>query len=116
MKNLLLILLGFSFLEIYFLIKLADHIGGLPVILLLAASAFAGWQLIKSELHALLNRAFAPSSSFFGEFPATRLIAGILLIIPGILSDIVAIILLLWPKKPQEPDSGIIEGRFHRMD
>ncbi len=116
MKNLLFILLGFSFLEIYFLIKLADHIGGLPVMLLLAASAFAGWQLIKSELHVLLNRAFAPASPFSGEFPATRLIAGILLIIPGILSDIVAIVLLLWPRKPQEPDSGIIEGRFHRVD
>lgn len=114
MKNLLLILLGFSFLEIYFLIRLADHIGGLPVMALLAASAFAGWQMIRSEFHSLLRRAFAPSS--FSEFPAKKLIAGILLIVPGIVSDIAAIILLLWPKKPEDSDHGIIEGKFHRMD
>ncbi len=112
MKNLLLILLAFSFLEIYFLIKLADHIGGLAVLALLAASAFAGWQLIRSEFHTLLSRAFQPT--MFSEFPARKLIAGILLIIPGIISDLAAIILLLWPKKPEE--QGIIEGKYHRMD
>ena len=116
MRNLLLILLGFSFLEIYFLIKLAEHIGGLPVVLLLAASAVGGWQMIRSEFHSLVSRAFAPSPLLFSEFPARKLIAGILLIVPGIITDIIAFILLLWPKKPDEPDSGIIEGRYHRVD
>ena len=111
LKNLLLILLAFSFLEIYFLVKLADHIGALPVILLLFASALAGWQLIRSEFHTLLIRAFKPTA--FNEFPARKLIAGILLIIPGIISDIAAIVLLLWPKKQE---TGFIEGKFHRMD
>lgn len=114
MRILLLILLGFSFLEIYFLIRLADHIGGLPVIALLAASAYAGWQLLKNEYRAFLGRVFAPTS--FDGFPARRLIAGILLILPGIISDIAAIFLLLWPKTPQDPDDAIIEGKFHRMD
>lgn len=114
MKNLLLILLGFSFLEIYFLIKLANHIGSLPVIALLLASSFAGWQLTKSELHSLLKQAFSPS--LFSEFPARKLIAGILLIMPGIMSDIIAVILLLWPKKHDDIEQGVIEGKFHRMD
>ena len=116
MKNLLLILLGFSFLEIYFLIKLAEHIGGLTVVLLLAAGAFGGWQLIRGEFHSLLNRAFSPAPLQLNEFPARKLVAGILLIVPGIISDVAAIILLLWPKKPRTPDHGIIEGRFHRID
>lgn len=116
MRNLLLILLGFSFLEIYFLIKLAEHVGGLPVILFLAASAFGGWRLIRNEFHSLLGRAFAPTPLLLSEFPARKLIAGILLIVPGIISDIAALVLLLWPRKPDAPDHGIIEGRFHRMD
>lgn len=116
MKNLLFILLGFSLLEIYFLIKLAEHIGGLPVILLVAASAYGGWQLIRSEFYSLLSSAFSPSPLPLSEFPARKLVAGILLIVPGIISDIAAIILLLWPRKPDEPDHGIIEGRYHRVD
>ncbi|HQT27577.1 MAG TPA: FxsA family protein, partial [Burkholderiales bacterium] len=92
----------------------ANHIGSLPVIALLVASSFAGWQLIRSEFHSLLRQAFAPS--LFNEFPAKKLIAGILLIIPGIMSDIVAIILLLWPKKHEGMGQDIIEGKFHRMD
>lgn len=112
----LLILLGFSFLEIYFLIKLAEYIGGLPVILFLAASAFGGWQLIRGEFHSLLNRAFAPAPLQLNEFPARKLIAGILLIVPGVITDVAAIILLLWPRKPDAPDHGIIEGRYHRID
>jgi UPF0716 protein FxsA len=116
LKNLLLILLGFSFLEIYFLIKLAEHIGSLPVILLLAASAFGGWQLIRGEFHSLLNRAFAPAPLQLNEFPARKLVAGILLIVPGIITDIAAIILLLWPRKPDAPEHGVIEGRYHRID
>ncbi|MBY0579928.1 MAG: FxsA family protein [Burkholderiales bacterium] len=114
MKILLLILLGFSVLEIYFLVKLADHIGGLAVIALLIASAYAGWQLLKSEFRSLLNRIFTPAS--FDGFPARKMIAGILLILPGIISDIAAILLLLWPRHSHEPDNGIIEGKFHRMD
>lgn len=114
MRILLAILLGFSFLEIYFLIKLADHIGGGAVLLMLAASAFAGWQLLKNEYRSFLSRVFTPAP--FGEFPAKRLIAGILLIVPGIITDIAAIFLLLWPKTQQHHDDGFIEGKFHRMD
>ena len=113
-KILLIILLAFSFVEIYFLIRLAEFAGVLPVILLLAASAWAGWQLLKSEYRTFLKRAFMPAN--LGTLPARNLVAGILLIVPGILSDLAAIVVLLWPKRTRTTEDGIIEGKFQRMD
>lgn len=114
MRILLAILLAFCFTEIYFLIKLAEHVGALPVFALIAASAYAGWQLVRHEYRSFLGRIFMPAG--LANPPARNLVAGILLIVPGLLSDIAAIALLLWPKKAPAREDGIIEGSFHRID
>ncbi|MFA5241565.1 MAG: FxsA family protein [Sulfuricella sp.] len=121
------ILLGFPALEIIVLFRVADSIGWwlLPWLIL---SAAAGWTLIQEERLAMFGRLFSSLQSGqplgFAMLDSLRtLFAGILLIFPGVISDGLAVILLLLPRarKPGPPprDSGedvIIEGEWQRED
>jgi UPF0716 protein FxsA len=123
----LFILLGFPALEIFGLVKLADVIGW-GLLLWLALSAFAGWTLIKEEKLAIAGRLLSALQS--GQQPIyalldsmRTLIAGVLLIFPGVISDGIAVILLLLPgSKVPSPaardDAGevIIEGEWKREE
>lgn len=108
-------------------------------LLWLAGAVLAGIALIRLEhatlaprlMHALLHGQ-APLRDLLGI--GLRFLAGILLILPGALSDAVALILLLFtlgrkapppapsgtpPSAPprDRPDSGdVIEGEYRRMD
>ena len=44
--------------------------------------------------------------------------AGLLLIFPGVVSDGLALLLLIWPRPPAPaaPDSDVIEGEYRRED
>jgi UPF0716 protein FxsA len=66
-----------------------------------------------------------PVKAIFGS--ARNIIAGILLVIPGIITDIIAAILLLIPAKSADPQAqrpssrpaandDVIEGEFRRED
>jgi len=121
------ILLGFPALEIVVLFRVADSIGWwlLPWLIL---SAIAGWTLIQEERLAMFERLFSSLQSGqplgFAMLDSLRtLFAGILLIFPGVISDGIAVILLLLPRartpRPPNRDTGedvIIEGEWQREE
>ncbi|MDZ4099444.1 MAG: FxsA family protein [Methylophilaceae bacterium] len=139
----LLILLAFPVLEIWLLIELADNYGWSLLGYLLIV-AILGWRLILDEklmifgrVAQTLSQGGTPAKVLFGS--AKNMIAGILLIIPGVITDVFAVLLLLIPSpKPlnfeQESTSGfephtrrrtgtrsaanddVIEGEFKRED
>ena len=140
MLFLVAILLAFPVMEIWLLIELGDRYGWwLAGYLLLVA--ILGWRLILDEKLLLLGRMTqtlsqggTPAAAMFGS--AKNLIAGILLIIPGVVSDALAVILLLVPAPkpafvsretptgarpgggsgPRAANDDVIEGEFRRED
>ena len=136
MLFLVAILLAFPVMEIWLLIELGDRYGWwLAGYLLLVA--ILGWRLILDEKLLLLGRMTqtlsqggTPVAAMFGS--AKNLIAGILLIIPGVVSDALAVILLLLPSPkpafvsretptagrpgPRAANDDVIEGEFRRED
>ena len=96
-----LILLAFPFLEIFLLVDLA-HRYGWWLLLYLVVVGLLGLQLIKGEkllLSAKMMQSVAsggnPIKTMLGS--ARNMVAGVLLIIPGVISDMMAVILLLVP-------------------
>lgn len=128
----LLILLAFPVLEILVLIELADSFGWL-VLAYLIIIGILGWRLILDEKTLLAGRVMQTLS--MGGTPAKamflsikNLIAGVLLIIPGVITDAIAAVLLLIPGPAHSQASGarhtstraaneeIIEGEFRREE
>lgn len=127
MRNflILVILLGFPVLEIFTLVQLADVIGWWLLLWLLSA-ALAGGLLLREAgfaaparlLLALQSGQSLGVSLWYGFVP---FIAGILLIFPGVISDAIALVLLLMSpptrhKAPPPQDDGVIEGEWRKMD
>lgn len=126
---LLLILLAFPVLEIWLLIELGNRYGWwlLGYLLLVAA---LGWRLLQEEKFLLLGRMAqtlsqggTPARALFGT--AKNLLAGLLLILPGVISDVIAVILLLLPSPKatagqtysgKAANDDVIEGEFRRED
>lgn len=122
----LFILLGFPALEIFVLVQLAGVIGWW-LLLWLMVSAFAGWTLIQEEKLAVFGRLFSSLQSGqplgYAMLDSLRtLIAGVLLIFPGVVSDVIALVLLLLPRPKVVPSSSpvpeetIIEGEWQREE
>ena len=116
----LLILVGFPVLELFLLVRAAAEFGWWVLAYLLAAAAL-GTLVISREREAWAPRllaAAASASPFSALFvTARRLVAGILLIFPGFVGDVVALILLLWPSSPPPPvHDNVIEGEYRRED
>ncbi|HEU4709847.1 MAG TPA: FxsA family protein [Methylophilaceae bacterium] len=127
----LLILLAFPVLEIWILIELGSRYGGW-VLAYLVIIAILGWRLIQDERQLMGGRMMqslrmggTPAKALF--MSGKNLIAGVLLILPGVISDAIAAILLLIPTATEPQfntsyrDSGaanddIIEGEFRRED
>jgi UPF0716 protein FxsA len=118
-------------LEMVGIYQIAQRIGWGWTLLWLIAAVWAGVTLIRaqhSDLPARLSQAFARGETPFGEIWASgrRLLAGILLILPGAGSDLLALVLLLWPTSrapspipPAKAARGgpeVIEGEFRRED
>lgn len=123
---LLAILLAFPLLEMVVLVRLFQTLGWWIVAWCVLA-ACAGMALIKEARFALVARVAAGLAQ--GRFPVNALtdsarvvIAGLLLIFPGVVSDLIAITLLLLPNRQAAPEtvqrrsSGgtLIEGEFRR--
>ena len=98
-----LILLAFPFAEIFLLVDLA-HRYGWWLLIYLVVVGLLGLQLIKGEkllltakmMHSVTSGG-NPIKTMLGS--ARNMVAGVLLIIPGVLSDVIAVILLLIPIK-----------------
>ena len=130
---LLFILLAFPIAEIWLLIDLAETYGwwlGLYLVLV----TYLGWRLIQEEKQLLAGRMLqtlmqspSPNLSILGG--VKNLFAGVLLVIPGVMTDLIAVLLLLIPttkppkKNPFQDDTSsesanddVIEGEYTRED
>ena len=120
------ILLGFPLLEAVVLLRLAESMGWWVLAWVILA-ACAGMALIKEARFAMVARLAAGFAQ--GRFAVAALtdsartvLAGILLIFPGVVSDLIALTLLLLPGPRAVIDSGarraphgtLIEGEFRR--
>lgn len=120
------ILLGFPLLEAVVLVRLSETLGWWLFAWVLLA-ACAGIALIKEARFAMLARLAAGLAQ--GRFSiaaftdsARTVVAGFLLVFPGVISDLIALTLLLWPgprmatESVSRPRSGgtLIEGEFRR--
>jgi UPF0716 protein FxsA len=123
---LIVILLGFPLLEAVVMVRLGQTLGWWMLAWVVLA-ACAGMALIKEARFALVARLAAGLAQ--GQFSivaltdsARTVIAGLLLIFPGVISDLIALALLLLPSprfvtesvQRREPRGAIIEGEFRR--
>lgn len=122
----MIIVLSFPALEIYTLVQIYHYIGWW-IIALLAGGVLAGWLLIVGERLAFFARMSMTLQS--GGSPLRALIdsgrtmiAGALFIFPGVISDVLAVLVLLLPlrliggRSRQQTDSSsdVIEGEYRR--
>ena len=120
------ILLGFPLVEAFVLVRLS-HTLGWWILAWVVLAAVAGMALIKEARFALVARVAAGLAQ--GQFPISALtdsartvIAGLLLVYPGVISDVIALTLLLWPSARVGAESvtrrqarrPFIEGEFRR--
>lgn len=123
---LMAILLGFPLLEALVLLRLSATLGWW-VLAWVVLAACAGMALIKEARFAMLARLAAGFAQ--GRFQITALtdsartvLAGLLLVFPGVVSDFIALTLLLLPGPRVVAESGsrarrhatLIEGEFRR--
>jgi len=123
---LLVMLLGFPLLEAVVLVRLCQALGWW-VLAWVVLAACAGMALIKEARFALVARLAAGLAQ--GHFSinaltdsARTVIAGLLLIFPGVVSDFMALTLLLLPSREAVQESisrrsgrgSLIEGEFRR--
>jgi UPF0716 protein FxsA len=132
----MLILLAFPFAELFLLIQLGDEYGWW-LLLYLVVIGYLGLQLIRGEkllisakMMQSLSSGSNPIKTILGS--ARNMVAGVLLIIPGIITDIIAVILLLIPiSKPisnttynpsqrsthkNAVNEDVIEGEYTQVD
>ena len=123
---LMVILLGFPLLEVVVLVRLSETLGWW-ILAWVVLAACAGMALIKEARFAMLAR--LASGLAQGSFSivaltdsARTVLAGLLLIFPGVVSDLIAITLLLLPRSRfiadstarREAGGELIEGEFRR--
>jgi UPF0716 protein FxsA len=117
-----LLLLALPALEIFTLLQLAHELHWWLAAWLMFA-ALAGVALIKETRFAMLGRFTAALQE--GRFPLGELIhsgrsfvAGALLIFPGLVSDLIALTILLMPNRQLAPiksaQRDVIEGQYRR--
>ncbi|GAA1933212.1 FxsA family protein [Kitasatospora viridis] len=101
-----LLVVAWMLLEVWLMVQVASATSGLLVVLLLVAGAVLGSRLIKrAGLRALRNASAAfeqgrmPESGSAETGTSLTVLAGLLLILPGFLSDAIAITLLLPPTR-----------------
>ncbi|OFZ68301.1 MAG: hypothetical protein A2Z01_07970 [Betaproteobacteria bacterium RBG_16_58_11] len=118
----LAILLGFPLLELWVAVLVAQKIGWWLLGWLIGA-AFIGVTLIREEQFAIIGRLMSAvqqgQDPFRAIFTSGRLmLAGLLLIFPGVISDGLALLLLIWPRGKVRPTqkTDVIEGEFRREE
>lgn len=132
-KSLLLALLALPFLELAAFIAVAQAIGFLPTLALLLTTSFAGALVLRhaggnhvARVRLALSEGNVTALQADGD-GALTLLAGILLLIPGFITDVVGLLLLLGPLRrmlgarlglsPAHPD-GVVDlepEQWHRV-
>jgi UPF0716 protein FxsA len=117
------LILGFPVLEAWLLFRLGDQFG-FWVVVWLGIAVVLGVLLIRVEklvwavrIAASLREQRSPLTALLAS--ARSVIAGVLLIFPGVITDVIALALLIWPLPKARPlDSmkatGVIEGEYRR--
>ena len=93
----------------------------------LIISAVIGWALIKEESFAIFGRLAETVQNGQSPFAALwesgrTILAGVLFIFPGVISDAIALVLLVWPSRSmptdgrRQQDDNIIEGEVIVVD
>jgi UPF0716 protein FxsA len=128
----LLIVLSFPIFDVLATIRFARWTG-IPTIVWLSASALAGIALLRHERVAFRARTLA---ALRGDRPLLRgqldsgrkILAAVLLILPGIMSDLLALLLLALPFNLGSPlatqpvafgrgfRNESLDGEYHRVD
>lgn len=97
-----LLLLGFPLLELYLLIKVGTLIGALPTVALVVGTAVLGLWLLRRQ--GLQNYRRMQQCMARGEVPALEMMEGavmlvgaVLLLIPGLITDMVGLLCLIPP-------------------
>ena len=121
-----ILLLSFPVIEIWGIFKLS-HLYGWWFFLYMVLVTYLGWRLIKEEkklvfakLMDAMGQGGNPIKAMIGS--ARNLFAGILFIIPGVITDFFAVILLLIPIKDSSSqnihssEEDVIEGEYRRDD
>jgi UPF0716 protein FxsA len=119
-------LLSFPVIEIWGIFKLSD-LYGWWFFLYMVLVTYLGWRLIKEEKQLVFTKLMGamgqggnPIKAMIGS--ARNLFAGILFIIPGVITDFFAVILLLIPIKDSSSqnihssEEDVIEGEYRRDD
>ena len=96
----LLVFLFYPALELYLLVKVGAAIGALNMVLWVFASALLGVWAMQTQGQSVMNRVMAEVSQ--GRVPQEAMlnamllfIAGVLLILPGLISDAIGILLII---------------------
>ena len=104
------ILLGFIFSEVYLLIILGQRYG-IWLLVYLVLIGYLGLQLMRGEKQMMsakmmqsIKEGGNPLKSMMGT--ARNMIAGVLLMIPGVITDVIAAILLLIPIQQPKVDAN----------
>lgn len=125
-----IIAVAFLALEMVGMYLIGKQIGGGYVALWLLLAMITGISVIRQAgagflpgLQHALHQGHPPLAMLWAT--GRRFLAGILLILPGAISDLIALVLLLWPSPPvPQPQhnqgrpgaDGVIEGEFRRED
>lgn len=123
-------LLAYPFLEIMSLVWLSDTIGTFATLLYVLCSFGLGLLMLRHQRLGigltLMNDIRTGRLGLHSLFSVARYyIAAVLLIIPGLIGDVMAVILLLpWGKSAptvgsmggMPPQDGVIDGEFRRVD
>lgn len=102
MRLMLFLFIFCPLLELWLLLKVGAWLGALPVVALIAASALLGVALLRSVGWQTLAMAQSQLRQRTSPVPAlldgfAMAVAGVLLVLPGLLSDGVALLLLFGP-------------------
>lgn len=98
----LLVLLAFPFLELGLLFRASRYVGGAAVVLIIAVSAILGAIVIRRTGFSVVTNLRAGLEAGRGGFQPlldglVKVAAGILLISPGLISDMLGLLLMLPP-------------------